>query len=123
MQQNGRGLLVEIDLDRKRQLRVDFNSLIAFKKETGINLLAVESEVNLQDPEILRAFLWAALLWDDPDLTLEQVGNLLTLSDAASMFNALTEAIYQAMPKVSQDSGNVTRVVRARSSNGRKSGR
>ncbi|AEG14697.1 hypothetical protein Desku_1110 [Desulfofundulus kuznetsovii DSM 6115] len=48
----------------------------------------------------LRAVLYAGLAHEDPELTPEKVGELLTLADLPSLGEQLTQALISAMPEV-----------------------
>lgn len=68
---------VTVMLDRERHLRLPFKSLRLFEQTTGKNPwdpdLLYGIPPNLND---VLAFLWAALLDEDPDLTREQLETL-----------------------------------------------
>lgn len=48
----------------------------------------------------LRAVLYAGLAHEDPELTPEKVGELLTLADLPALGEQLTQALVSAMPEV-----------------------
>lgn len=89
---------VKIQLDKERTLRFDFNALRAYEKATGRNMLRtnVLQNLNLDD---LTTLLWAALVHEDKSLTVDNVGAMLTLKDSDRIFDALTAAFSEAMPK------------------------
>jgi len=75
---------VPIQLDKRRQLRFDFNAFSALQRECGISFMDLQKFVNLAaEPGMLlplyelRGFIWAGLLDESPDITLKEVGNLL----------------------------------------------
>ena len=92
------GAGVAITLDRPRVLRLPFNSLCALGKATGDNPLNPEFWQRFDDPERLRATLWASLIHEDPTLTIEQAGDLIAVDRVPEIANALATAITQAMP-------------------------
>lgn len=72
------------------QLSYDFNAIVKAEQETGIDLLTkVLGNVNATS---LRGLLWAALLKDQPDITLEHAGGLILLSNIAVVRQAIVAA-------------------------------
>ena len=97
---------VEIDLDRKRKLIFDFNAICKLEEVTGRNALSGEmwSSMKAQD---VRALLWGALLKDDPDLTVDQVGSLITFKNLPVITAAIEKAFANAaMTDEDKSSGN-----------------
>lgn len=88
----------EITLDKVRHLKFDFNALALAEKETGKNLLKGEAWVDMNAGDI-RAFLWAGLLWEDPQLTLETVGSLIHPGNAGEVGKDLQAAFEKSFPK------------------------
>lgn len=89
---------VSITLDRPRTLRFDFNAFCALKRETGASPLSPDFWQDMDNPVKLRAALWAALLHEDPKLTVEQAGNLVQIAQVADIATALAGALSDAMP-------------------------
>lgn len=75
---------------KTHHLAFDFNAIVLAEKATGINLL--RSIVNEISATNLRALLWAALLKENPKLTVEEVGTWITMRNAATIHNALITA-------------------------------
>lgn len=61
-----------LNLDRPRQVTLDFNALTTFEDLTGRSLASGEFH-NLTVADV-RAFFYACLVQEDPSLTLDQVG-------------------------------------------------
>lgn len=80
--------MVAIKLDRERHLQMDLNAMIAFEEATGKSFLDIAS-LNSMGPKELRALLWASLKHEDPELTLEKAGTLIT----AASLNEMAEII------------------------------
>lgn len=126
---DGSALLVRIELDKERHLRFDLNAIVALDEATGINLLAPGTELGadqLYKPRVLRAFVWAALLHEDPDLTVLEVGSWLTMPRIQEIATAVWQSIVQAMPEVdevSQEAGNASSNRATRRRNGAISGK
>lgn len=96
----------EVTLDKARHLKFDFNALALAEKETGKNLLQGGAWGNMSAGDI-RAFLWAGLLWEDSDLTLEMVGSWLHPGNAGEVGQELKNAFTKAFPKAEKDGGVV----------------
>lgn len=74
----------------ERKLCFDYNAIVLAEKATGINLLA--GMVSAKDASTLRGLLWAALSRDNPDMTLEQAGALITPRNIPAIHFALNQA-------------------------------
>lgn len=98
---------VTITLDRERSMLLDLNALAVLQQQCGINLFqslggTADNETTVRnfaerllDPVLMRAVLWAALLRDDPTLTLEEVGTLCT--DIVMVISKLTDLVAAMM--------------------------
>jgi hypothetical protein len=89
--------LVPITLDRPRRLLFDFNALAAAEEAAGCSLLSLDLAGRLS-ARILRALVWAALLHEDRDLTLEQVGAWLHPGNLRDIAEAVEAAFQAALP-------------------------
>lgn len=86
---------------RERKLCFDLNAICMADKATGVNLLkAVVSEV---DATNIRGLLYAALLRDDPNLTLEEVGSWITMRNLSNVHNAIVTAWFASVDDEKQD--------------------
>ncbi len=95
--------------DQERTLRYPLNALVAFEEETGYS--AFDPRV-YQAPTatILRALLWSGVLHEDPDLSIEEFGDMLEMADLAHWTERLAEwrdlieeAIVESQPEDSED--------------------
>ena len=90
---------VDVELGGKaRRLRMTLGSLARFQKETGVNFF----EVGVQykgSPVELQALVWACLVVDSPDLTPENVGDLIPFGEIERVTTALTEGWTAATPE------------------------
>ena len=91
---------VEIELDRKRKLRYDFNALALLEDKFGDIDTALHSLTQQPSVKAIRALLHAGLVHEDPALTEEQVGSMVTLADMPRVAQAISEAFAEAMPKL-----------------------
>ncbi len=90
--------IVEITLDRERTFKLDFRALMAFEKLSGKNVL--ESNVWQQmTASDMVTLLWAGLLHEDPQLTLDQVAGLIHPGNIQLVVNALQQGFQIAMPE------------------------
>jgi hypothetical protein len=85
---------------KERELCLDFNAMIAFKRATGKSFLKGDVNLEALDEEGLLALLWAMLLYDDPALTLQQLGHMMdSPATMRQMAVSLAEAVKLAMPE------------------------
>jgi hypothetical protein len=75
---------VIVSLDRKRKLRFDMNAIAEAETVLQVSILGggsdnvfAQMKAGKGNIRFLRGLLWAGLLWEDPELTLQQAGNLL----------------------------------------------
>ena len=90
----------------ERHLCYDFNAIVQVELLTGINLL--KSAITELSATNLRALLWSALLKENPDLTIDEVGSWITLQKAAFIHQAIITAWFGSVEESDgkgQDSG------------------
>ncbi len=89
--------LVTIQLDKERHLRLTLKGMIEFDKLTGKNLLKgfKLNELSLEDT---AAMLWACLLHEDKELTLDDVVLMVDFSNLAVVMGALATSLSQSIP-------------------------
>lgn len=80
----------KVMLDKERTLRMDFNALAKAEEITGKNFNKAETWRNLSATDY-RALTWGCLLDEQGDLTLEQVGKLLTPRNESAVSKALLD--------------------------------
>lgn len=86
-----RGNYVTINLDKPRNLRFDLNAMSAYEEATGSSAFAIGDNINAKS---IRALLWASLIHEDEDLTLEDVGAMIhtgNMSEITSKINQLVQ--------------------------------
>ncbi len=74
------------------------NAMILFEEITGINMLN-ENIMQSLDTKGLRAFLYCSLSDNHPELSIEDVGKMIHLGNAAEISKTLIMAFSKAMPK------------------------
>lgn len=88
----------EVLLDRPRHLKFDFNAAARFEAATGKNLFA-NNVLGEMSATSMRALLWACLVWEDPELTQEQVGEMIHFGNINDLTGKLTDVYVGSMPK------------------------
>lgn len=88
--------LVEIELDKKRYLRLTMKGLIGFQKLTGVNILEGLSldDLSLEDT---AALTWACLIHEDKELTYDDVLYLVDISNIVAVMAAVSECLLQSL--------------------------
>lgn len=90
--------LIPIELDKPRNLLIDFNALAKIEEITGKNALSQDMWENLSAND-LRIFLWACLTHEDESLTVTDVGKFIHFGNMAEISQKLNEAFHKAMPE------------------------
>jgi len=93
-------LSVPIMLDKERHLKFGFGAMIALEDLTGKTFFEIIQE--LQDLENIkvskiRDIMWAALIHEDKELTLEQTIDILDQGNCMDLLGKLMEAVELAM--------------------------
>ncbi len=83
--------MVTIQLDRERHLQFDLNAMATFEELTGKSLFKGGSSGDMTAKDC-RALLYAGLKHEDKDLTLEQVGAMITLDNMPDIAEVLAKA-------------------------------
>lgn len=97
---------VVINLDKPRVLRLDLNAMVIYEELTGRSLFDGSfSGANLSAKD-MRSMLFACLLHDDPTLTLEVVGSLISVDNMTDVASKLNETFEVAIPKAKRKSGH-----------------
>ncbi len=87
---------IDLTLDKPRKLRYTWRSIRRLNNEHGVNLLDLGEDAFI-NPDTISKMLWAGLVWDDPDLTVEMVDDLLELSKLGYISNKMGEAVAEQM--------------------------
>ena len=96
---------VKLKLDKERSLRYNLNALALIEERYGDIQKAVVEAQNGK-VTIVRTLLWAGLVHEDKDLTEEQVGEMVDISDLERVATAISQAFSAAMPKPDSKNGN-----------------
>ena len=90
-------LALTLQLDRERHLRFDWNALAILEEKLGENALDEDFFQKPMTATRLRAFAYAGLVHEDPGLTLERVGELIS-EHAGNLPAILQQAMREALP-------------------------
>lgn len=93
---------------KERRLVLSFNALAAMEEVTGTNMLLYDRWTK-PNATVFRAGLWAGLLHEAPDLTVEQVGEWIDEVGAASLIGPFIRAYLASMPKSEKSEGKKSR--------------
>lgn len=88
---------IKLSDGKQRQLLFDLNSLAELEDVYGGHADALR-EVQTGSFKAIRATLWAGLLHEDPDLTIKDVGAMISISGMETLSNAIVEAFGIAVP-------------------------
>ncbi len=97
---NVRNKPVAINLDRKRHLVYDLNAFVSLEEEGTYESINQAFE-DLQRGRIkaIRALLWAGLVHEDENLTVKDVGSLVTFGKLDEIVEKITKAIDASIPE------------------------
>ena len=87
---------IAVQLDKERNLAFPLMSLVRLKKEHGLEIKDLADEEKSQDIENIIKVIWAGLIHEDKELTVEDVGYMLDISELPAISEKLTE-IFQSM--------------------------
>jgi hypothetical protein len=98
---------VLVTLDKPRQLRYRHAALSALEQHFGCKMADIGDKLDKPGIEDMVVLLWAGLLWEDKELTLESVGKLI--DNGESGIGELLAAILTAFDLAFETSKNATR--------------
>lgn len=82
---------VEITLDKKRVLAYPVYSLIKLKKDHGIELKDLQDKKKAEDLETILAIVWAGLIHEDKELSMEDLGYMIDVTDLPEISQKISE--------------------------------
>jgi hypothetical protein len=82
----------------KFNLVYTFNALARLENEANVNAFKIVDFQNITATN-LRAMLWVAMITDQPDITLEEVGDLMEIGDIREIYAALLYAYTRSQPE------------------------
>ena len=82
-----------------RQLRYEWPSLCRLKREHGISAFDVGKEQLLGhvDPTKITGLIWAGLIHENEDLTMDEVENLVDITNVMDLMETVGEALLEAL--------------------------
>lgn len=87
---------VQIELDKPRTLKLTLNAMIRFEKDTGKSFFQANKDMSIEE---LRKVFWLCLLHEDPDLTEDQVGEMIHLGNLQYVSEKLFSLVGESMPE------------------------
>lgn len=90
-----KGILIK--LDRNRYLKFNLNSIRILEKEHNIAFDKLEEDFSM---ESVQKILYVGLLKDDPELTFEEVGELVDMSNIQEVVDALAKSLGGLQQKI-----------------------
>lgn len=94
---------VPIELDKPRSILFDFNAWIELEDIYG-NIPAAMEKMGSGLMRDVRNILWAGLVHEDPELTIKDVGKILSIADLEEVTKAMIAATEQALPEGNEKS-------------------
>lgn len=94
---------VKIKLDKVRHLRFDLNAMVSCERASGKSLKAFEENLPMEQ---LLYLLWACLLHEDKELTLDYVGAMVHPGNMDEVTDAINKAYDASQPEVKDDPKN-----------------
>ena len=91
---------------KQRLLRFDAAALVAVEDQTGDLPAQVALRLTGASVKAAAVLLWAGLRWQDPDLTLEQVIEMIDLSELPKIGEAIDKAFTLAIRGNGKKHGN-----------------
>ena len=80
---------LKITLDKERTLKHTLNSLIKFEKLTGKSVTEIGENMSM---EVILALLYVGLIHEDKKLTIEKLGDMITLVKFFEINEVVTSA-------------------------------
>lgn len=80
---------LKITLDKERTLKYTLNSLIKFEKLTGRSVTEIGENMNM---ETILALLYVGLIHEDKKLTIEKLGDMITIDKFFEINEVVTSA-------------------------------
>lgn len=84
---------------KERHLRFTLNALAELEDRYGSVEEAFKKVEGGTSIKALRTVIWAGLIWEDPDITEQDVGNLIDIAYMQEMIEALGGAFEADMPQ------------------------
>ncbi len=89
--------IVEIELDKKRNLRYTMNALAEIEDQLGVSITEV-GDIDLTVKNV-RVILWAGLIHEDKELTQEEVGDMIDMGNFQYAQEKIAEAFTNGQAK------------------------
>lgn len=90
----------KIQLDKERTFRYPLYSLIQLEEVQGVKLSDLSDEEKAKDLKTILSLIWAGLIHEDKDLTIEDVGNMIDISELSEVSQVMTSVLNSSVKKV-----------------------
>jgi hypothetical protein len=87
----------------KRALRFTNRALVAIEDETGKTMAEIGTRATLGSFRAISVMLWAALLHEQPKLTVDQVIDMIELPELENIAGSLNTALEAALGKPAKE--------------------
>ena len=91
--------------DKEYELKLDMN-VFCNLEEVYDDLDKAFEDLQNKKIKAIRALIYSAVKVEDEDVTLKQVGSMLTLDDMERLGEAITKALDISMPEVTDETKN-----------------
>lgn len=78
-------------------MKYDFYALSKLEEETGYSVLDEATWENMKIRDVVK-FLWAGLIHEDPELTIDDVARMIHFGNVQMVMSAITETFHQSLP-------------------------
>lgn len=90
---------VVVELDKTRHMKFDLNALVDLQEEHGNVIDVFTAGLEKQDFKLIRNLLFVSLRGDDPELTEQEVGAMITMNNLTDVIGKLHEALSASVPQ------------------------
>jgi hypothetical protein len=90
----------KIELDKERVLRYSLNAISLYEEKTGEPLAVALRELTKHSFKAIRRVIWAGLLHEDPELTEEQVGEMIEFDQIQGLVVAINSVLGTRAPAI-----------------------
>jgi hypothetical protein len=102
---------------KERHLRFTLNAMAELEEKYGSIEKAFERVEKNSSVVALRFILWAGLIWEDPDLTEREVGDLIDIAYMQELIGTLGSALNSDMPTPEQSNTGAGKLIEGGSPN------
>ena len=94
--------LVTVQLDKERHLKLTVRGMLGYQTLTG-NSLFKGFDPQKVDLKEITSLLWACLVWEDKQLTYDDVIDMVEIGDIPDLTKAISHCIVESFPEAKED--------------------